>query len=112
MVLYLMDYKGTLDTFEDPVSFFGALRDRHEGNCLIVVMSGSEVPDLLVESADLFWKKPVAVEDLLGLHGQGVTRAIISDDFAPLSKAYCRILTRIGFTVVEVDPGDLLTLLL
>ena len=112
LALYLLDYRNTLDSVEDPISFLEALREKHGGDCLIVVTSGSKVPGPLVDSADFFWKKPVTLGPLRELYEGGMRSAVVSDDSELLARAYCRSLLRIGFSVTQVDPGDLMTLLL
>jgi hypothetical protein len=114
MTLYLFDHHGTLDTLADPTSFIELVRAKHPpGKCRIIIVSGlpEGIPRALQEAADEYWPKDEAkIQPLRDLHRQGFTHVVVSDDMDIITRSYSRALTRIGYTVEVIHPGDLYSL--
>ena len=112
MVLYLLDFKGTLDTLPSPPDYMGALREKHSKGCRIIVVSGTYVPDHVAAAADEVWSKDGAfTEPLKELYVKGFREVVVCDDMPAIMRTYQRALQRMGFTVTLVHPDDLMTLL-
>tara|TARA_Y100000389_G_scaffold115406_1_gene112479 strand:- start:499 stop:852 length:354 start_codon:yes stop_codon:yes gene_type:complete len=110
-VLYLFDYQGTLSTLPDPIYFIERLRQQ-DAECIIVVMSGGDVPSPLLAHADDFWQKGITVSMKLKdtVARESVSKVMLSEDNTLARKAYLRYIR--SLCVVEsVLPVDLPTLL-
>lgn len=108
MVLYLLDYQGTLNTLEDPEGFLRSLRSTRTQ---VVVMSGGFVPKRVLEAADEFWGKE-GIDPLPEIGGK-YEKVFVSDDFPAFLKALTRRLSRVlpNSSVLSVPPSELLSLL-
>lgn len=112
MTLYLLDFRGTLDTLPSPVEYMGALRDKHPNGCVIIVMSGTHVPQHVAAAADQVWSKEDSfIKPLRDFYREGFREVFVSDDMPIAMRTYERTLRNMGFTVTVVHPDDLITLL-
>ena len=112
MTLYMLDLRGTLDTLPSPVEYMGALRAKHPEGCLIIVVSGTDVPASVREAADEVWSKDdTFIKPLKALYQRGYREVFVSDDKPIVLRTYERTLRNMGFTATAVHPDDLLTLL-
>lgn len=112
MTLYLLDFRGTLDTLPSPVEYMDALRDNHPNGCQIIVVSGTQVPDQVAAAADEVWSKDGSfLKPLRDFYREGFREVFVSDDKPIVMRTYERTLRNMGFTVTAVHPDDLLTLL-
>lgn len=112
MTLYLLDFRGTLDTLPSPVDYIGALREKHPEGCMIIVVSGTEVPRHVKSAADEVWSKDGHfISPLKQLYKDGYREAVFCDDKPIIMRAYNRTLRKIGFSVTAVHPDDLITLI-
>ena len=108
LVLYLLDYHGTLSTLEDPEGFLRSLRSTRTQ---VVVMSGGFVPKTVLEAADGFWQKS-GIDPLPEIR-EKYEKVFVSDDYTLFLKALTRRLSRVlpNSSVLAVPPSDLLLLL-
>lgn len=112
MVLYLLDFKGTLDTLPSPADYMGALRTKHHYECMIIVVSGTHVPGEVIEAADDVWSKDEAfLTPLREIYENGWRHVVVCDDMPLVMTTYVRTLRRVGFQVTPIHPGDLMTLI-
>ena len=108
MLLYLFDFHDTLSTVPNPASFLRSLKKKP--GVFVVVMSGGEVPNSVVEAADEFWPKDGS--GLFHRLGGRFYEVILSDD----NELFVRAITRnFGRKMPEVSlrfvhPRDLLSL--
>lgn len=113
MVLYLLDFKGTLDTLPSPADYIKALRSKHNYECMIIVVSGTHVIGEVAEAADDVWSKDEAfLTPLREIYGNGWREVVVCDDMPSIMRTYNRALQRMGFTVTLVHPDDLMALLM
>ncbi len=111
MLLYLFDYRGTLSTLPDPIYFIERLRQQDE--CIIVVISGGDVPSPLLAHADDFWQKDDTLTMKLRdtVARESVSKIVLSEDTPIARKAYLRYIRSLRVNVESVLPMDLPTLL-
>lgn len=117
MLGFVLDYRGTLDTLGDPVSFVRALKVRYPHAKVVIWTNAKEsiatMHPCLLEAVDACIEKPFAVQDTLGRLGWSFESLIFVDDdpdmrrmlkrtFRHLTTEQCRILT-------PSDMGDLLS---
>jgi len=108
MTLYLIDYRQTLDTLPSPIGFISQLR-AVDPECKIIIMSGGDVPDDVVQAADDFWIK-VGSLMLPRVRKENPDRIVISDDQQAVMRT-CARQFRVFCPVETVAPKDLMSLL-
>ncbi len=112
MILYLLDFQGTLDILPSPVDYIDALRSKHHYDCMIIVVSGGDVSSEVAAAADDVWSKDETfLTPLREIYENGWKKAIVCDDIPLVMKTYVRALRKLGFQVTPIHPGDLMTLI-
>lgn len=116
LTVYLLDYRGTLDTLPDPAGFVLDLKAQ-DPDCKVILFSVVTPSDirfehrLLLSVVDFLWEQPWDFGQKIQGQRWPVGRVVVADDKLLIRRMIRQVCIRHSWECLAIEPHEILSLL-